>query len=49
MLKSLNQIKFQNKNEIDETIKRIEKHRGVFGFIVVNSEGKSIVFEFENG
>lgn len=32
-------------NEVEDTLKRIQSHKGVVGIIVVNSEGKIIIFE----
>jgi dynein light chain roadblock-type len=30
-------------SEVEETLKRIQSHKGVVGTIVVNSEGKCVV------
>jgi hypothetical protein len=30
--------------EVEETLKRIEKHRGVIGVMIVNQEGKKFYF-----
>jgi len=35
-------------NEIDETLKRIQSHKGVVGVIVVNSEGVAIKSTLDN-
>jgi dynein light chain roadblock-type len=35
-------------NEVEETMKRIQSHKGVVGTIVVNSEGIPIKTTFDN-
>ena len=35
-------------NDLEETIKRIQGHKGVVGVMIVNQDGKSFLFQFRS-